>query len=334
MDKDWSMLHVDCPPPNVESATVPMDIKEVMDHLASDSSKEDSLEILCAVPGAEVVNAEWPSFPTSDKEAQRDYSDLDEKHLGDVLPLDASGPSLVQSEIETKSYKTTTTDCTFLDKTSVLLPPQRVSSIEKYNIEVKSYETTSSDCILLDKASMPLPPQQMEPSTMDSMAKGIGLTNFRDHKTSGIPKFSAHQESLGSGPSKVPLSSNQTTRNRTWHRTGSPLPSSPTRQDSGYPLGRQVPKRSGRAQSAYVRKGNSLVRKPVAAVPLSQRSSVPVATAVHQINITKSDGLNNKSFKDNVHGVVNQLLWVKVDQILLEKPNIRSFHSAASHLPV
>ncbi|KAK1263347.1 Zinc finger CCCH domain-containing protein 7 [Acorus gramineus] len=285
LDKDWPMPYVDCPPPNVESAIVPMDIKEVM------------------VPGAEVVNAEWPSFPSSDKEAQSDYSDLDEKHLGDVLPLDASGPSLVQSETEAKSYETTTTDCTFLDKTSVLLPSQRVSSIAKYNIEVKSYETTSSDCILLDKASMLLRPQQMEPSTMDSTAKGIGFTNFRDHKTSGIPKFSAHQESLGSGPSKVPLSSNQTTRNRTWHRTGSPLPSSPTRQDSGCPLGGEVPKRSGRAQSAYVRKGNSLVRKPAAAVPLSQRSSVPVATAVHQINITKSDGLNNKSFKDNVHGV-------------------------------
>ncbi|KAG1327154.1 putative Zinc finger CCCH domain-containing protein 7 [Cocos nucifera] len=101
--------------------------------------------------------------------------------------------------------------------------------------------------------------------TVDS--KVLGVKESMAQKTllsSGVPKVPSSQASLASS-AKVSARTSQNARHRTWHRNSTPpFASSSQRiqQLGGSSLCKQSPRKLGKLQTSYIRKGNSLIRKP------------------------------------------------------------------------
>lgn len=100
--------------------------------------------------------------------------------------------------------------------------------------------------------------------TVDS--KVLGVKESMIHKTllsSGIPKVLPSQSSLLSS-AKESARSSQNARHRTWHRNSTPSasPSHGIQHLGGSSSRKQSPRKLGKLQTSYIRKGNSLIRKP------------------------------------------------------------------------
>ncbi|XVF39246.1 hypothetical protein PTKIN_Ptkin01aG0020100 [Pterospermum kingtungense] len=101
-----------------------------------------------------------------------------------------------------------------------------------------------------------------------------------------VPKSNPNRSSFVFSASKNTTSSTKITKPRTWHRTdnsSATLLSGNKPSLSANPLQRQMPKKSAFFQStSYIRKGNSLVRKPVS-VPALPQGSHSLSSSVYRL---------------------------------------------------
>ncbi|KAK6246275.1 hypothetical protein SCA6_009365 [Theobroma cacao] len=131
-----------------------------------------------------------------------------------------------------------------------------------------------------------------------------GATRRRKNPLSHVvPKSYPTRSSFVFSASKNTTPSTNITKPRTWHRTNnssaSPL-SGNKPSSSANPLQRQMPKKAAFFQSpSYIRKGNSLVRKPVA-VPALPQGSHSLSSSVYRMNpgvvdeVKKGTGPNSR----------------------------------------
>ncbi|CAJ1971937.1 unnamed protein product [Sphenostylis stenocarpa] len=118
----------------------------------------------------------------------------------------------------------------------------------------------------------------------------FGLSGTKNQSGSVIPKtFPGHSFTFSKSKTKTSASSAHVSKPRTWHRAGNNPPTSLPRIYSvgTVPPKRPILERKGNFQNtSYVRKGNSLVRKPTA---------VPALPKIFSINQSSSSGLDEIS---------------------------------------
>ncbi|XP_027939422.1 uncharacterized protein LOC114193719 isoform X2 [Vigna unguiculata] len=120
----------------------------------------------------------------------------------------------------------------------------------------------------------------------------FGLSGTKNQSGSVIPKtFPGHSFTFLKSETKTSASSTHVSKPRTWHRTGNNPPISVPRINSvrTVPPKRPILERKGNFQNtSYVRKGNSLVRKPTPVPALPQISSVNKSSSSGFGEISKS----------------------------------------------
>ncbi|XP_059630634.1 uncharacterized protein LOC132273660 isoform X2 [Cornus florida] len=162
------------------------------------------------------------------------------------------------------------------------------------NINVKSGHAMVYDTSLLSQDTMK--------TTQTTISKSEKLNIGKNQATSAVPRVFPGQSFLHFNTSKKTVPSSQTAKPRTWHRTGNPsafLPGKNSHSSHIPPQGQSF-RFFGKVQStSYIRKGNSLVRKPspVAAPP---HGSHVFSSSVYRLNpsgkndIKKSTGSESR----------------------------------------
>nr|XP_029116510.1 LOW QUALITY PROTEIN: uncharacterized protein LOC105060998 [Elaeis guineensis] len=129
----------------------------------------------------------------------------------------------------------------------------------------------NSDKVMLD--CHPVPEKTKVEALHDSRklvtvdSKVLGVKESMAQKTLlslGVPKVPSTQASLSSS-AKESARTSQNARHRTWHRNSTPPSASSSQRIQhlgGSSSCKQSPRKLGKLQTSYIRKGNSLIRKP------------------------------------------------------------------------
>ncbi|XP_068471868.1 uncharacterized protein At1g21580 isoform X4 [Phaseolus vulgaris] len=136
----------------------------------------------------------------------------------------------------------------------------------------------------------------------------FGLSGTKNQSGSVIPKtFPGHSLTFSRSETKSSASSTHVSKPRTWHRTGNPPISLPRINSVGtIPSKRPILERKGNFQNtSYVRKGNSLVRKPTPVSALPQISSVNQSSSLGFDDVSK--GTKSESRVD----LTNQPMYLR-----------------------
>ncbi|XVE55263.1 hypothetical protein DITRI_Ditri03aG0145200 [Diplodiscus trichospermus] len=150
---------------------------------------------------------------------------------------------------------------------------------------LKSNDATRTNQFFAGKAGL-LPSHDSKNTNSPNFISGE-KHGRKNHLSHVVPKSYPTRSSFVFSASKNTTSSTKITKLRTWHRTDN---SSATLQSGNKPslsanlLERQIPKKSAYFQStSYIRKGNSLVRRPVSAPALPQGSH-SLSSSVYRLN--------------------------------------------------
>ncbi|XP_008811215.4 uncharacterized protein LOC103722434 isoform X2 [Phoenix dactylifera] len=144
----------------------------------------------------------------------------------------------------------------------------------------KAEEDVNADKVMLDRHPVPEKTKvevlhdSRKLTTVDSKVRGVNESMAQKTSlSSGVPKVPSSQASLA-GSTKESARTSQNARHRTWHRNSTPSSASSSQRTQhlgGSSSCKQSPRKLGRLQTSYIRKGNSLIRKP-AMITASQPS--------------------------------------------------------------
>ncbi|XP_057973394.1 uncharacterized protein At1g21580 [Malania oleifera] len=152
--------------------------------------------------------------------------------------------------------------------------------------------------------------------TAVSLNSMTGESNgHRNQLSYAVPRVLTGRSTFVLTNSKKAVSSSSMANSRTWHRTTNHLvPPLPGKKSfsSSIPLQKQLPKKSGKSESTYIRKGNSLVRKP-ASVPAFPRSAHGLSTSVYQMNPTNMDEMKKSMGSESRVSIMGTSKCLRMD---------------------
>ncbi|KAL8110329.1 uncharacterized protein LOC141671079 isoform X2 [Apium graveolens] len=188
---------------------------------------------------------------------------------------------------------------------SVLIP-----NISLNNFKEEKKELVNDKLINSNNASVP---SQDTHTIVEALKPSKGdLTLTRKKPTSAVPRVFTSPSSLNLSNSKRATPLNHNAKSRSWHRPGTLIASmQPVNKTFSPPVSasRISPKKAGKVQgSSYIRKGNSLVRKPstVSAIPYGS----PACT-VYQLNSSGKDDIRKSSWSGNKTGINGSASWLR-----------------------
>ncbi|XP_027368943.1 uncharacterized protein LOC113874891 isoform X2 [Abrus precatorius] len=174
------------------------------------------------------------------------------------------------------------------------------SSVQQTKTIMKSNHAIGHNNLIVGKI-------MSEPSQVFSKVTSWGLNSYNSESSGTknqagvviLKSFPNHSFTFSKSKTKTSASSAHVSKPRTWHRTGNNPPASLPR--SKPPVGKVPPKRSilerkGNFQNtSYIRKGNSLVRKPTPFSALPQISSVNQSSSLGLDEIPKSTRFESRA---------------------------------------
>jgi hypothetical protein len=236
---------------------------EVMESVSETHPNLGSPETLSEVPSIHMLNARASLSQISNEKVCGNDQKPDQKSVvegGSNLSAHTSFPQCTKPDLATESNHST--------KGKAVLLPSQDSKITSHSLNVKTAEL-------------------------------MGRKTQLGH---AIPRTFPGRSSVVSAISKNVASSTQIAKPRTWHRTGNssvPLPRNKPFSQS-IPPQRQLVKNNVKSQNtSYVRKGNSLVRKP-APVAAQRQGSHVLSSSVYRayssgiVELKKSTGADSR----------------------------------------
>ncbi|KAK9270172.1 hypothetical protein L1049_025748 [Liquidambar formosana] len=242
---------------------------ELMESVPDALSNMGSPETLSIVPGIDMLSSKLSLGQTSKKMASGDDKRLEEKPVAEV------GSDLFACNLFSQNTK----------------------------IHLNSEQAIESDRSFNSKA-VPLLSQDIKSAT-HSLNPTSGESNERKNQLNyAVPRIFPGRSSFVITNSKKTTSSTHIANRRTWHRTGNPSASlQPGKKSfsSTVPPPRQSSRKTGKVQStSYIRKGNSLVRKPATVAAPSQGSN-GMSSSVYRLNPSGMDEMKSTGSDSRVN---------------------------------